>query len=250
MIEALYQYMAIPEACFLGNRIYKKLFYENAQLNVTDKKAFGDDVVTIYWRYTLKPETINIARFQDDERDYPEIAILQVNLKENKHYKRIAQIIQRAIPYPLLIVFSNGPCLALAVADKRLSRADLDKITVEAFYETDWIDLENMNEVERLFIESCAIRHLSYQNFYAFYGDLTARIIAFNCAKLSGSYTLDSDLSREQRVDNLNTIRQAQQKLIELRAALKNESQFNRQVALNVQIKQLTQEIEHYKVKI
>ena len=108
MIEAFYQKMAIPKACFLGNRVYKKLFYENAPLNVTDKKAFGDDIVTIQWRYTLKPETINIARFQDDERDYPEIAVLQVNLKENKYYKRIAQIIQRAIPYPLLIVFSQG----------------------------------------------------------------------------------------------------------------------------------------------
>ena len=250
MIKAFYQQMAIPEACLLGNRVYKKLFYENGQLTVTDKKSFSDDIVTIYWRYTLKPETINIARFQDDERDYPEIAILQVNLKENKHYKRIAQIIQRAIPYPLLIVFSNGSCLALAVADKRLSRADLDKITVVAFYETEWIDLENQTEAEQEFIESCAIRYFSYQNFYAFYGDLTTRIIAFNCAKLSGSFSLDSDLPREQRIENLNTIRQAQQKLIELRSELKKESQFNRQVALNVQIKQLTQEIEHYKVKI
>lgn len=250
MIDALYRQMAIPESCFLGKRVFKKMFYENTLLNVTDKKAFSDDIDDIQWRYTLKPETINIARFQDDERDYPEIAILQVNLKENKHYKRIAQIIQRAIPYPLLIVFSNGSYLALAVADKRISRADQDKITVEAFYDTDWMDLENLNEVEQLFIESCAIRYLSYQNFYAFYGDLTARIVAFNCAKLSGSFSLESDLSREQRVENLNTIRQAQQKLIELRAALKNESQFNRQVALNVQIKQLTQEIEHYKVKI
>ena len=250
MIEAFYQKMAIPEACFLGNRVYKKLFYENAPLNVTDKKAFGDDIVTIQWRYTLKPETINIARFQDNERDYPEIAVLQVNLKENKHYKRIAQIIQRAIPYPLLIVFSNGSCLALAVADKRISRADADKITVEAFYETAWLDLENLNEIEQAFIDSCAIRQLSYQNFYAFYGDLTARIVAFNCAQLSGHFTLESALSQEQRIENLNALRQAQQKLTELKAALKKESQFNRQVGLNVQIKQLTQAIERDKARI
>ena len=250
MIEALYQQLGIPATCFLGKRVYKKLFYENAALTVMDKKVFSEDIDDIQWRYTLKPETINIARFQDEERDYSEVAILQVNLKDNKHYKRLAQIIQRAIPYPLLIVFNQGTTVAFAVADKRISRADADKITVEAFYETDWLDLENLNEMEQAFIDSCTIRDLSFQNFYAFYTDLTARIIAFNCARLSGQFTLESLLSREQRIENLNALRQAQQTLAELKAALKKESQFNRQVGLNVQIKQLTQAIERDKAGI
>ncbi len=250
MIEALYQQLAIPATCFLGKRVYKKLFYENTALTVTDKKVFSEAIDDIQWRYSLKPETINIARFQDEERDYSEVAFLQVNLKDKKHYKRLAQIIQRAIPYPLLIVFSQSTSVAFAVADKRISRADADKMTVEAFYETDWLDLENLNEIEQAFIDSCAIRHLSFQNFYAFYADLTARIIAFNCARLSGQFTLESLLSREQRIENLNALRQAQQKLTELKAALKKESQFNRQVGLNVQIKQLTQAIERDKAGI
>ncbi|CAA9891577.1 conserved hypothetical protein [Candidatus Methylobacter favarea] len=250
MIEDFYKRLAIPDTCLLGKRVYKKLFYDNAPLNAADKKAFADDIEDILWRYTLKPETINIARYEDEEREYHEVAVLQVNLKSPKHYKRIAQIIQRAIPYPLLIVFIDGSRIALSIADKRVNRADREKIRVEAFYETDWLDLLSLSEPERAFLESCVITQFFYHNFYAFYGDLTARIIALNCARLSGTYSQDNALPREERVDLLNHIRQKQLKLAELLAALKKESQFNRQLELNMQIKKLVHELDQHKEKI
>lgn len=250
MIEGFYQKLAIPESCHLGKRVFKKLFYENAALNAADKKAFTEDIEDIHWLYTLKPETINIGRFQDDEHDFSEVAILQVNLKDKKPYKRIAQVIQRAIPYPLMIVFVEGSNMALSLADKRINRADREKITVAAFYETDWLDLAHLTEAEQAFLDSCAITRFSYHNFYEFYGDLTARIIALNCAQLNGTFTLDTALSRQERIDLLTHIRQTQQQLAELRAALKNESQFNRKVQLNVQIKKLAEDLEHDTAKV
>jgi len=250
MIEGFYQKLEIPESCALGKRVYKKLFYENAPLNAADKKAFIEDIDDIHWLYTLKPETINIARYQDDEHDYQEVALLQVTLKSPKAYKRITQVMQRAIPYPLMLVFVDGSRIALSIADKRINRADREKITVEAFYETDWMDLANLNEFEQAFLESCVITRFSYHNFYEFYGDLTERIIALNCAHLSGTFTLENTLSREERIDLLNLIRQRQQHIAELRAALKNESQFNRKVQLNVQIKKLAEDLEHNKAKV
>ncbi|MGZ8928571.1 MAG: DUF4391 domain-containing protein [Methylobacter sp.] len=111
-------------------------------------------------------------------------------------------------------------------------------------------DLANLSEVETAFLENCAITYFSYHRFYAFYGDLTARIIALNCSKISGSYALETELSRERRIDLLNNIRQTLLKLAELRANLKKESQFNRQLELNIQIKKLVQELEQHKAKI
>ena len=63
-LEQFYQNMAVPEACALGKRIYKKQFYENGQLNAADKKAFVEDIEGIEWRYTLKPSTINIPKLE------------------------------------------------------------------------------------------------------------------------------------------------------------------------------------------
>ena len=147
-----FEYMAIPDSCHLGKRIYKKLFYGNAQLNATDKKAFKNDIEEIEWRYTLKPETINIQRYVDEEREYYEVAIIQVSLKETPRYKRIAQIIQRAIPYPVLIVFSHKSAIALNIAAKRINRADSEKIMVEEFQDTAWRNLETPEEHEKEFL--------------------------------------------------------------------------------------------------
>ena len=124
MIDVLYEKMAIPDTCHLGKRVFKKLFHENAKLGVTDKKAFRDDIDTISWQYTLKPSTIPITVYKDDQKDYPEIAILQVDLKTLNRTKRIAEIIHRAIPYPLVVAFVFEKSCALSLAHKRYSQAE------------------------------------------------------------------------------------------------------------------------------
>ena len=104
--KAIYDYMAIPDSCYLRKRIYKKLFHENAKLSATDKRAFREDIDTITWQYTLKPSTIPIKPYTDKEQEYIEIAIIQVNLRAQRHTERIAEIIHRSIPYPLVVVFA------------------------------------------------------------------------------------------------------------------------------------------------
>jgi len=245
-----YEKLAIPDSCYLGKRIFKKLFYENAQLNATDKKAFSLDIEEIEWRYTLKSETINIPRYEDEEREYYEIAIIQVSLNEPSRHKRIAQIIQRAIPYPLLIVFSHDSAIALNVAAKRINRADREKIMVEEFQDTAWLNLETLVDHEKEFLESLAITNFSYNNFYEFYSDLTERIVALNCAELSGKYSAVAVQPDVNRAQVLETISLLQQKQGELRSALKKESQFSQKVDLNMQIKKLAEQIETQKAQL
>lgn len=250
MIEKLYQHLAIPESCQLDQRIFKKLFYENTKLNSADKKAFIEDIEDIQWRYTLKPETINIPAFINTEREYSEIAIIQVNLKNNIRYQRIAQVIQKAIPYPVLLVFVHQQQCVLSVTDKVINQVDQDKIKLNNNYQTDWIDLESPNEIEQQFLSSCSIKQFSYQDYYAFYQDLIARIIALQSAKLSGYYQLDNIDLLEQRTELLNAIHQAQQEIQALKNELKKETQFNRQVNLNMQIKELQQTLEQHKQRL
>jgi hypothetical protein len=82
--------LSIPEACLLDKPVYKKMFLDHAELDQTDKKALSEDVGRIRWQYTLKPDTINIAPFQDSEREYLEIAILSVELSSPARLNRIA----------------------------------------------------------------------------------------------------------------------------------------------------------------
>ncbi len=98
-------FLNIPSSCKVDKPIFKKQFYDNASLNSKDKELFAGVIDKIVWRYCLKPETINILPHKDKTRDYSEIEVIEVTLKEEKGLRRIAEIIMRSIPYPILLVF-------------------------------------------------------------------------------------------------------------------------------------------------
>ncbi len=196
MIETLYEKMAVPDACHLGKRVFKKLFHENTKLGVTDKKAFREDIDTITWQYTLKPSTIPIQAYEDNQREYHEVAILQVDLKTLNRTSRIAEVIHRAIPYPLVIVFAFRTTCALSLAHKRFSQAEKGAIVAEDFIITDWIDLSAPTPVQQAFLDSLTVSDLPHTHFFALYSALTDRLVALDCARLTSEYRLESSVAK------------------------------------------------------
>jgi len=245
MIDALYQRLAIPESCCLGKRVYKKLFFENAQLGVTDKKAFEQDIDSVTWQYALKPNTIQIASYEDEEREYHEIAVLQVNLRENRRYRRIAEVIHRAIPYPLLLIFVHEDTFAVSLAHKRFSQAEREKIVVDEFFFTDWINPNVSANGEAAFLGSLDFGRLPQTNCFSLYSGLVDRVIALDCARLTGQFRLESAAAQQYRRRKLlQSCHQLERQIAELRAQIKAETQFNRQVELNVRIKALESQLK------
>lgn len=153
MTQRLYDSLGLPDSCHLGKRVFKKLFDENAELSAGDRKALADDVDTITWQYTLKPSTIR-SRSGCRYREYHEVAVLEAGLKGRAKAARLAEVIHRAIPYPVVLILSDSVGLPtsdgttaqatqhamLSLATKRLSRAEKNAIVADGF-NTDWLDL-------------------------------------------------------------------------------------------------------------
>lgn len=242
--ELVKGYLSIPEQCFLGKKVFKKLFVENSALASSDKKIFQTDVETINWLYTLKPSTIQIQPYQDETCEYLEIAVLEVNLKDEKKIKRLAEVIHRSIPYPLVLIFYFQNTFSLSVASKRFSQSEKETIVVDKFYTTNWLDPKEFAPEEQAFLQSIKITLLPQTNFYAFYFAIIERFVALECARLTGSYKIELKANnQQQRRDLLSECHDMEIKIIELKAAIKKETQFNQQVALNTKIKLLEQEL-------
>lgn len=245
MINVLYDSMAIPEACQLGKRVFKKLFHENAPLGVTDKKAFREDIDTITWQYTLKPSTISIQAYEDDTREYHEVALLQVDLKMQRRTGRIAEVMHRAIPYPLVVVFVFETQCALSLAHKRFSQAEKGAIVAEDFRLTDWIDLSAPTPMQNAFLISLAVSALPHTHFFAFYSALVDRLVALDCARLTGDYRMESVAAkRRARRERLAACHELEVRIAEHRTAINKETQFNRQVELNTKMKDLEKQLQ------
>lgn len=256
-LEAFLAHMAIPKACVLNKPVFKKMFLECGLLNAADKACLKDDAEKVRWRYTLKPGTINIAAYKDKEREYPEIAILSVALSNPKRVKRIAYFMQRAIPYPLILIFTasidNATHIAISLADKRTNQADKGKWVVEDSVQTSWIELKNQSQAQADFLHSCKIQNFSFKDFWSFYRSFMDRVIAINCAAHGAVFSLGNQSSHDDGANRLSMLRNIERldaRRNEVSKKLKNEKQIGKQVEMNTQVKQINDEIEQIKSRL
>ena len=260
----------VPKACELNKPIFKKTFLEathgnKAILTAADKRLLKLDVDKIRWLYTLKPSTINITGYKDQEREYPEIAILHIHLLEldsqGNKAKRIANFINRAIPYPLVLLFTcdttEGQYFSLVLADKRINQADKEKWVIEDSYQTSRINLLEITAIELEFLSSLKISNLPYSNFFAFYHALIERVVALKCADFTGVFSLKSksegrieNANGDSRVETLREIEKLESQRTEVINKVKKVKQMGKQIELNTHAKNLLDAIMTLKAQL
>lgn len=250
MTQTFYDYMAIPEKGISNKTIFKKIFFENADLDATDKRALNDDVSKIIVRYSLEPINMNIQAYADSEREYLRIPVIEVHLKSISRLKRIDKFIHKSLFDPLVIVFSFADTIAISVADKRINQADKSKWVTHDAWITAWFNPDAPNEAQQKFMKDLTIKNLSFVNFYAFYTDIKNRIIALNTSDRSGSYSLTSGDGAINRAESLRELDKLEQVKAELQNKLYKEKQMGRQVEMTNKIKKYADQINGLKERL
>lgn len=225
-----YDIFNIPKSCEVKNTIFKKLFYENADLSSADKTLFADVVSKITWLYCLKADTINIQPYKDDIREYGEVEFIEVDLNEDRRINRIAEIIMRTIPYPMVLIFRLGNRFKLYVAHQRTNLTDSSKNIFEELISTEWVDKDS-----KMF-DKLDIRKMRFNNFYALYTDIVDAISIYNVSTL---ISIDSNMSGVEARKITEEIEGVDKEIALLKAKLKKETQFNKKMELNIEIKKL-----------
>ena len=243
--DQLYAFFAFPSTCALGKRVFKKLFLQHGTLNAADKRVLSQTVGTITWQFTLKPSTLPVQPFRDDEHEVDEIAVLEVTISDRREDKRVREFIHRSIPYPLIVVLADDEGVQLSVAPKRVSRADKNRIVIDAFDTTPWLDGDERSPAEQAFLDSLALSGLPHTHFHALYQAWVQRVVAQSCAALSGTFRLVPAEAPAGRRARLDACRALVREVRSLRAALRAETAFARKVELNTRIKQLEAEYAH-----
>ena len=229
-----YDALHIPAPCLVDKTIAKKMFSEAGDLSKADRALLSEVVEKITWKYCLKPETIPIQPYADEVRDYPEVEVLEVSLAAEKGLRRLAEIVMRAIPYPMLLVFRLGEQVQVWMAHQRLSLADREKVTLEEFISTPW------QPEDAPFWAALDIQELRFTNFFDFYTDWVDRLSVQNAQE---KIQVSEDLTGEEARQRLAQREQVEKEIAALRAELKKETQFSRKVELNMRIKKLEEKM-------
>lgn len=286
LTEALYRNMALPDAAYLGTRITKKMLTDSAShngivLTAQEKQLISDGIQSIEWRYTLKPETINIAAWVTDQAEYAEIALLHVRLKpqsttsdNQRHafFTKLAKLMHKLIPYPLIVVGEHAEAMAVSLADKRINQADKTKWVVEHVYQSPWFTPTSLSCEEQAFLLDFSLKNVANINYYALYQDLIAMLIALETSKVTGRYLAknpalnglyaagqtDRQLIGTSVVEQSNSeitvllkqLERLEAELNAIRNRLKNETQMSSKLHLNVEAQKLKQIIADIKRKL
>lgn len=228
----IYSAMQFPPAARIDRVVAKKQFYAGGELSAADKKLF-DHVEKIHWRYALKTENSFIQPFVDEERDYPEIEVMEIILREDKQLKRLAEIIFRSIPYPMLLFFFLGKKIQLWLGKLRKNQADSSRMTLTATEQTDWLTEEND------FWEAVSLSKIPAMNFCALY---EAWFDAVSKNKLVNMGVAAASLSGDAARDTWERLAAIDKEIASLRSQIKRENQFNRKLELNTRLQAFKRE--------
>lgn len=94
----------LPAKTIYGKFIPKEKLYNHADINASIKEKFVRQIERITWTNKISPETVNVKPGK-----YSEIEVFRVDLKNGNIDDKLIQIIDRAIPYPILfVIYHNG----------------------------------------------------------------------------------------------------------------------------------------------
>ena len=241
--EMVIEALDIPQGARVDQRIAKKLLIENVAATASDKRHINEGIEELIWVAALKPNTVGVPEYRDDSREVLEIAVLHLILREGAKVTRVVELIHRAIPYPTFLVTTSGDGIALSLATKRWSQNEGGKTVLDE--EPLTVEIEDESQCEP-FLTSLSLRHQKRPNLHELYLNWKVQFEAFQTSAYTGVFSpsLSSEVA-EKRKTALVSASAIQQELISLRAKAERETQMNRRVQSNLDIKRLEEELRN-----
>jgi len=131
ILQAIISALDLPSNCRVDQRVPKKMLVVNGAPTAADKRRINDGIEEIHWLAALKPNTIGVPEYSDDVREYLEIAVLSVILRPDAKAVRLAELIHRAIPYPLFLILVQGDQTIISLTHKRRAQNEADKYVLD-----------------------------------------------------------------------------------------------------------------------
>lgn len=209
-----------PKTTIFGRKIPKNKFYEKVKFNSKLKNKFINQIDKIIWQYKLASNTINL----EATIKVPEIDILDLYLKTKDLDLDILNLIDKAIPLPIIFQIHFENKIKLIATYKRPSDSEKNKWIFDRYFESDW---ESNNVVKKPLPQALNLEKL--------YESLITEIIPSQ---------FRSNEKIENKIDNINQANTLKKEIMMLEMKYRKEKQPNRQFEINKKIKIKCSELE------
>ena len=213
-----------PTKARFGRKIPKSKLYENASANTKLKDKFVNQIEKIVWQYKLAPNTLNL----DATNKVPEIQVFDIFLKTKEVDQALLEVIDKAIPLPIIFQIHKGNKVKIKAAYKRPSESANNKWVIESYFESEWLDKYSTKQPMPQALDLGKL-----------YEQILKSLMPVEITSSKTTQTLD------EQVDKINKINILQKELDKLNSKYKKEKQRNRQFEINKQIKLKQKELHH-----
>ena len=215
--------IGVPKSTEFNRFIPKQKFYKDLYTHTSipskTKNYFVKQIKSITWENKIDLTTMNISKGSFVE----EIEVFRVELYDYEIDDSVLYIIDENIPYHILFVFEYNNKRKYSLSYKEISR-ESETINIHKIFQSDWISEEE---------DLLKFSGISLDNMYE---NLLNRISYNELDKFSG------DTLKERVLNNIE-YEKIQKQVNNLSKKIRNEKQFNRQVELNSELKELKKKI-------
>ena len=241
--------LGLPDGCRVDQRVPKKLLLENGAPTTADKRLINNGIEEIQWVAALKPTTIGMSDYRDDLREYLEIAVLTVTLRgssdkgeaKSTNAFRLAELVHRAVPYPMLLLLKSGQRMTLSLAHKRWAQNEAGKIVLDGGVVSVALPGDAPSEtVLSAFTQALSLTSQPQTTLVGLYQGWIDSVQALLAARLTGLFkTADSPEQAAARRQLLADCERLELEEVRLRTQAAKEKQLARQVELNLALKRV-----------
>ncbi|MCC7137662.1 MAG: DUF4391 domain-containing protein [Planctomycetes bacterium] len=235
--DAILAALGLPESSRVELRVPKTLFVENGAPTAADKRHIESGIEEIRWVAALKPSTIGVGEFRDQIREYLEVAVLRLVLREGASAERLAELLHRAVPYPVLLLTEGGPEATISAVHKRWAQNEAGKVVLdgEVVAATPHGSAPSLTAA---FAAALSLARLPRLNLFALYQGWVDAVQALNAGRQTGAFRLAGDPDAGAvRAEALGECARLEGEIARLRGAAARERQMARQVDLNLELK-------------
>lgn len=172
----LIDYLKWPTSSVFSITMTKKVLREALEPEKKDDLLASIEKMT--WTGSLKPQHAQIPALVNTEFCYNEILCIAVILREKAAADRVARLLQRIIPYPMIIGFEFGNERAFQIAEKLIHKQQPDKRVVNQnkFYFSEWMDAENLTDQQKIYLANLSLDKVGGTNLKEYFDKLMGHV--------------------------------------------------------------------------
>jgi hypothetical protein len=249
MTNWILEILQLTESCLIETKITKKFFKTNFELTMSERLMLEDSsiVVGINWLASISPKNSNIPAIKNPDSTFVEIQVIAIqttNQNFDKYKIKLAEFIQKYIPYHILLIVYCDNKLIFNTCTKRININDSNKRVMDLMLITDEIPNQEPTSKISAFLNSLKYINQDKPNLKVLYESYIQKLVALQTSEITGEFAPRTNERTIQDVERMEQINLLKSEIVQLQNKAKKESQLNKRVELNTLIHSKKEQIE------